>query len=239
MRKASLAFLIAACLLTGCSPSPQAVSPSATQPTPSPAVVPAPAATPPAAVTDQTDWTLPGWITQQTTLAQLQAHYGAGNVRKETLDGPEGSTYTAYVIFPDDPGKRFELESYEDNGTDVIGSVRIVDMGTRWHDANGLHTGMTLDELVAKNGKPIRFSGLDWDYGGTVQDWNGGTLALPTKRVIYPTIILTRRPGLADSVNVPAGDGIFRSDDPKWPNIGKDLVVGQVLVGWPDTGDGS
>ena len=235
MRKLQLAFLIASCLLVACSPSPQAAAPSSTPPKPTSATPSV--TTPTAAVAEQTDWTLPGWITQQTTLAQLQAHYGAGNVRKETLDGPEGSTYSAYVIYPDDPGKRFELEPLEDNGVVTIAGVRIVDMGTRWHDANGLHAGMTLAELVAKNGKPISFSGLDWDYGGTVQDWNGGTLAPPDDLVMYPTIILTRRPGLTESVNVPAGDGLFRSDDPKWTSIGKDLVVGQVLLSWPDESD--
>ena len=229
-------LLLAACGRTPPTTTAAGATPAASTSTPLAAPAAAAVATP---ATGEADWTLPGWITPQTTLAQLQARYGASNVRKQTLAGPEGMTYDAYVLFADDPTRRFELDLLNDGGVDRIAGIRIVDMGTRWHDANGLHTGMTLDELVAKNGKPIRFSGLDWDYGGTVQDWNGGTLALPTKRVIYPTIILTRRPGLADSVNVPAGDGIFRSDDPKWPNIGKDLVVGQVLVGWPDTGDGS
>lgn len=32
---------------------------------------------------------------------------------------------------------------------------------------------MTLAELVKRNGAPISFYGLDWDYGGSVQDWHG------------------------------------------------------------------
>ncbi|MCC7096022.1 MAG: hypothetical protein IT472_02420 [Thermomonas sp.] len=237
MRILQRAVLIASCLLVACRPSPQAASPSTAQPTPSATAAPVAAATPSAPVVDQADWTLPGWITPQTTLAQLQARYGAGNVRKETLTGPEGMTYDAYVLFADDPTRRLELDLFNDSGVDRIAGIRIVDTGTRWHDANGLHTGMTLEDLVAKNGKPISFSGLDWDYGGTIQDWHGGTLAPTDPLTTYPTIILTRRTGLGESVALPAGDGLFRSDDPKWPNVGKDLVVGQVLMSWPDEND--
>ena len=29
--------------------------------------------------------------------------------------------------------------------------------------------------MEAANGKPFKFTGFDWDYGGTVTNWNGGT----------------------------------------------------------------
>lgn len=238
MRTATLAAIFAsAWLLAACGRATESGTAAGNAaPAAQPAAAPAVTTNPTPQATDA-DWTLPGWITPQTTLAQLQARYGAGNVRKQTLDGPEGMTYDAYVLFPDDPTRRLELEFFDDNGVVSIAGIRIEGATSRWHDGNGLHPGMTLAELVAKNGKPIRFSGLYWDYGGTVQDWSGGTLAPPDNLVVYPTVILAPRPDLGDTDKIPSGEDLFHSDDPHWPGIGKDLVIDKVLLSWPDEND--
>ncbi|MBS0231155.1 MAG: hypothetical protein JSS52_08375 [Proteobacteria bacterium] len=226
-------------LLLACTPTPQPQATAQASPKPAPAATsPAPSTTAPAAnEAAQADWALPGWITPRTTLAQLQARYGAGNVRKQTLPGPEGMMYDAFVLFDDDPTRRVELEVFEDNGVQSIVGIRIEGATSRWHDSNGLHPGMTLAELAAKNGKPIHFSGLYWDYGGTVQDWQGGKLAPSDNLVVYPTVILAPRSDLRDTDKIPSGEEVFRSNDPHWPNVGKDLVVDKVLLSWPDEDD--
>ena len=35
----------------------------------------------------------------------------------------------------------------------------------------------------------------------------------------------------------PVGDTTFRSDDATWPTIGKDLVVAELGISWPNDGD--
>lgn len=237
MRKWTPAGVLSSLVLLACAPTSQPQAATQASPKPAPvAAFPVPSAHAATEAT-QADWALPSWITPQTTLAQLQARYGAGNVHKQTLDGPEGMHYDAFVLFPDDPTLRVVLEVFEDNGVQTIASIRIEGTTSHWHDGNGLRPGLTLAELVARNGKPISFSGLNWDYGGTVQDWNGGKLAPSDDLVVYPTLILGPRPGLGESVQVPSGDQSFRSDDPRWPNVGEDLVVEKVLLSWPDEND--
>jgi hypothetical protein len=41
----------------------------------------------------------------------------------------------------------------------------------------------------------------------------------------------------ADDNALPQGDATFRSDDPKWVNAGKDMVVGELGISWPHEGE--
>lgn len=183
------------------------------------------------------DWSLPGAITARTTIKELEARFGSGNVRKEHLTGVEGIEYDAWILFPDDPAKRLELVLDDGPGPRTISQIRLDNPATVWHDANGLHPGMPLSEVVRRNGGPVEFSGLDWDYGGTVTDWLGGKLAPAADAATLSTPILTRRDGLPDAVDTPSGDAPFRSDDKRWPDIGHDLVIGELLLAWPSDED--
>jgi len=114
MRKLLFPTLLATtALLLACAPSPQPEAPVVAPQTPASAPAPAVAQTAPTAA--QGEWVLPGWITQATTLEQLQQHFGAANVRVDNqLDGAEGVTYSAWIVFPDDPAKRLELIPYDE-----------------------------------------------------------------------------------------------------------------------------
>ena len=96
---------------------------------------------------------------------------------------------------------------------------------------------MSLAELVALNGAPVSFYGLAWDYGGTVQDWHGGTLANAVGARVFHRIALRSRPGLDTADGLPQGDAVFRSDDHRWPTLGPDIVVGELGISWPGDGD--
>ena len=182
-------------------------------------------------------WELPGDLGPLTTQAQLEARFRKANLREETFDGAEGmGTYPVLVAFPDDPTKRLELLLDADNKDAPIQELRVTGTESKWHDATGLRPGMTLAELVKLNGAPVSFYGLAWDYGGTVQDWHGGKLANAVGTPLFRRVTLAAREG-ADQDALPQGDATFRSDDPKWVNAGKDMVVGELGISWPHEGE--
>lgn len=182
-------------------------------------------------------WVLPGSLGPLTTRLQLDARFGKDNVREETFPGAEGiGSYPALVVFPDEPRKRLELVLDADNPDAPIRELRVRGPDSRWHAASGLRAGMSLADLVALNAAPVSFYGLQWDYGGTVQDWHGGRLANAVGNPLFHRVTLVARKDAGD-VALPVGDTTFRSDDAKWPTIGKDLVVAELGISWPSDGD--
>jgi hypothetical protein len=139
------------------------------------------------------------------------------------------------ILFPDDPTRRAYL--YFEDSQELAGLqlVRVVDDESRWRFDNGIGIGTPLAKLVAMNGKPIRFLGLDWDYGGAISDWGGGRLD-PKDDAIRRGMTLAARPGIGDR-RYPMGDGEFSSDDPRYPDLGTDLVVGEMSVSFPGEDD--
>src|SRR5690606_23312667 len=170
-----------ACLLAACSPTPDAPAdtaapasaPASPEPPPapaaSPAVEPAPKNVPAAA--DATRSELPGTLGPLTTEAELTASFCKDNLREESFPGPEGDgSYPVLAVYPDDPRRRLELVLDADDRDAPIRSLRVSGAGSLWHAASGLRPGMRLAELVELNGAPVSFYGLDWDYGGGVQE---------------------------------------------------------------------
>ena len=229
-----------AAMIAACSPAP---APAPEPPAAKPAPIAVPAAETPAPVETETaapvveNWELPGDLGPLTTQAQLEARFGKANLREESFDGAEGiGTYPVLVAFPDDPAKRLELLLDADNKDAPIQELRVTHPDSQWHDAAGLRPGMTLAELVKLNGAPVSFYGLAWDYGGTVQDWHGGKLANAVGNPLFRRVTLAAREG-ADDNSLPQGDETFRSDDPKWANAGKDMIVGELGISWPHEGE--
>ena len=213
-------------------------------PAPETATVPAPeASTEPATEAagkpgeSAEDWVLPGTLGPLTTRLQLESRFGKANLREETFTGPEGEgRYPVLVVFPDDPRKRLELVQDADNPDAPIRELRVPSVDSRWRDSSGVRTGMSLADLVALNGRPVSFYGLDWDYGGVVQDWHGGKLANAVDAATFRRVTLDAR-GDAGDARLPSGDGSYRSDDARYPSIGRDLVVGQIGISWPHEGE--
>lgn len=106
----------------------------------------------------------------------LAAAYGPENLREETLSGPEGMTYTATVLYPDDGARRLELIWRDDQGA-VLESVTVSGAGSLWRGPHDIAIGEGLAEVETSNGAPFRLYGFGWDYGGWVSDWNGGAFA--------------------------------------------------------------
>lgn len=197
---------------------------------PPPATPATPAAAAPGPRADA--FVLPGVIDAAATLATLRAAYGAANVVPGEVPGAEGETAQGAMLFPDDPARRATV--YLDG--ERVDSVRVSDPGSRWTLADGITVGMPLSELVRRNGKPIVFYGMDWDYGGTISSWNGGTLDPARSPGAWRSIRLGARADIG-STPYPLGDGEFSSTDAKFPALGTDLVVGEIGVSF-DHGDG-
>lgn len=235
-----------AAMLAGCERTPSVPAAAAPPAQPPAEVAPSPvpdtateSATEPAASNAEgsTDWALPGTFGPLTTRLELETRFGKANVREETFTGPEGEgRYPALVLFPDDPRKRLELVQDADNPDAPIRELRLPSPDSLWQDSAGVHTGMSLAELVALNGAPVSFYGLDWDYGGAVQDWHGGKLANAVDAAIFRRVALVARKAAGDA-RLPQGDASFRSDDPRYPTIGNDLVVGELGISWPHEGE--
>lgn len=242
---ACLAVMLGACL-TACqrtAPTPASPVPASGPVTQPAAPVPTIAAAEPAIepvvepLEQIEDWALPGSLQPLTTRLELEARFGKDNVREETFNGPEGDgTYPALVVFPDDPSKRLELVQDAENPDAPIVELRVSGPAMQWHDLKGLRPGMTLAELVALNGAPVSFYGLDWDYGGAVQDWHGGKLANALDATVFRRVTLRARSDPSDG-HLPQGDRSFRSDDATYPTIGKDLIVGELGISWPHEGE--
>jgi hypothetical protein len=235
------AWVIAAVGLSACAPdkAPSANSPAATAPAPmakadavpdaSPAVVlPGQDVTTTAMVLEEA-YRLPGFFRASVTLDDLRARFGAANVRVTQIAGAEGATAQGVVLFADDPKRRAELLLREGPEPRGVAMMRVSGKDSRWHLDNTVRLGMTLDELVALNGKPITFSGLDWDYGGTVSDWHEGRLAPRAGDPVFRAVTLTHDTDPPEGA-FPLGDGEYRSDDPNYPRQGTVLHVGALQV---------
>lgn len=83
----------------------------------------------------------------------------------------EGESAPGLALYPDTPE---EIEVLLDDDGFVI-LYRQMQEGSKWATDNGIKVGTSIQELQAANGKPFKFTGFDWDYGGTVTNWNGGT----------------------------------------------------------------
>ena len=185
----------------------------------------------PADLNADSTYLLPGFFHAKVTLDNLRRHFGASNVRMDKVAGAEGEEFNGIVLFGSDQQRRAEIFFADEANQRGIGSIRVSGAKSRWHFDNGLRIGITLAELVATNGAPISYSGLDWDYGGTISDWHGGRLEALTRSFPPKGISLTHG---ASASGFPLGEGTYRSDDKKYANALSVLYVGMLSVDFED-----
>jgi hypothetical protein len=165
--------------------------------------------------------------------------FGAANVQiSDHLPGVEGEEFRGVILFADDPTRRAELHFQNQQQLRGLAYVVVRERTTRWRLDNGIVMGMRLADLVRLNGKPIRFSGLGWDFGGAIHDWNGGKLASrdgdPIRRLAELDYVSDRP---ASGNDHPSGDRYFSSDDPRYPRQGQLLTVSELAVSFPGEDD--
>ena len=182
----------------------------------------------PADLADTSMWRLPGAFTASTSQAWLEQRFGAANVRVGEVPGAEGETSRGVILFPDDPKRRAYVYFKDDAHLRGLAMLRVMDAGSQWQLDTGVGVGTPLSALVALNGKPIAFTGFDWDYGGAVSDWHGGRLQPQARDGFRRDIRLDHR----DVANgrYPVGDDTFDSDDRRYPRLGDDVIVGEISI---------
>lgn len=146
------------------------------------------------------------------TLAVAKARLGEGNVIARELAGAEGETFQGWVLYPDDPMREIEV-MLDDAGLHPV-ALRINAPNSAWKRGDGVRIGTTSAELQAMNGKPFKFYGFEWDYGGAITDWNGG--AMEPKKTPRGGQTLCRPEDTGEPlIDYPSGDQEFSSDDPR------------------------
>lgn len=231
----SLCAIVLALPLTACN---RDAAPVATPSNPPSASAPASPALPAQASARQAPLTLPGQFAADTTAADLGRRFGSDNVSVEDVPGGEGSTVRGVVLYPGDTSRRAYLYFQDEKTLRGLRMVRITDAPSQWVVDPGIRIGMPLRDLLRINGKPIRFLGFDWDYGGNVSDWNGGALAPQDGEMLRRMVRLALPEQARRDIpyaQVPIGDDEFSSNDPRFNGL--QAVVDEIGMSFPGEDD--
>ncbi|NBC07909.1 MAG: hypothetical protein GVY26_12020 [Bacteroidetes bacterium] len=91
----------------------------------------------------------------------------------------EGFFGPGVILFPENERNRVDI--YWETSVDAERPAFIRILGangaTDWATNQGITIGSTLDTVEAINGRPFELYGFEWDYGGYVNDWEGGQLS--------------------------------------------------------------
>ncbi len=118
---------------------------------------------------------------------RLMTAFGRANVIQETVHEPEGLEVRASIVFPKDPVRRLVVLWSDEKA--LRRPARIDLLGSGWSGPKGLRIGHPIEAVEKANGKPFVLYGFQWDYGGTVDSWNGGALgSLPGGCSFYPIL---------------------------------------------------
>ena len=139
----------------------------------------------------------------------LASTYGAENITTQTLPGPEGESYTATVLYPNDPTRTLVIVWADPETQLRAASISAGEAASIWIGRHDLSVGDSIADVETANGRPFQLWGFGWDYGGWVSDWKGGAFAdvngCRTRARFDPRV----DPGVAAS-----GDGEFSSNAP-------------------------
>jgi hypothetical protein len=163
-------------------------------------------------------------ITPTTTEADLIKMFGKENVvrQKEIYANGDVPPCSGFCVFKDKPNELLLGIDTENNKKKKLTFILIRGTGGKWHTKDGVKVGTTLAELNTINGKPFLFSGLGWDYGGYINDFQKGKLWQEK-----PAISLR----LDQEGNLPvgfSGDVVCKSDAPELKKA--TLFVGEIFV---------
>ena len=179
-----------------------------------------------------------GAITAKSTFADLQHEFGAAHVKKAQIDVGEGQTIPGVKIYEGDPTRALSIYFKEKTETPESVVVRVsydkdydaLPAKSRWHTADGITLGTTLEELEKLNAGPFTLAGFGWDYGGTVITWGEGKLR--DKYQKNGSLVLRLQPpdtAPGDQQDKVSGDGSFKSDNPAMQQINP--YVYEIFVG--------
>ncbi|MBR0789035.1 hypothetical protein JQ631_08130 [Bradyrhizobium manausense] len=168
-------------------------------------------------------------VSPDDTERSLKQRYGKEAVIQD-LPGAEGETDKGFVLFPKAMDRRIEVAFSNDKAMRASGlTLRDTARTSRW-SVGGITIGSSLADVQKANGKPFMVAGFEWDYGGFVTDWKGGTLSGPMDGGCTITIRFDRKSAAPKSL---LGDGVKVASDNatlvKWAP-----VVTEIGVNFPD-----
>lgn len=182
---------------------------------------------------------LPGAFSEQTTVADLQARFGASNVKLSDVPDALSGTRPGVVLFPDDPTRRAYVRFYELEPLHHLASVTVNDVGSRWSGKLGVKIGTSLADLRQRNGAEFWLFGFDAEHGATVRDaWNAGALDVTEGERLYFGVDLRLREPVKDipATAYPSGDESISSEDPRYPQLGEIAFV-SAITAWSSLDD--
>ncbi|MGX4771490.1 hypothetical protein ACWAUC_17060 [Bradyrhizobium guangdongense] len=164
-------------------------------------------------------------VSSDDTERSLKQRYGK-DAEMQDLSGAEGETYKGLVLFPKAMDRRIEISFSEDNAKRASGlTLRDTARTSRWN-VSGITIGSSLADVQKANGKPFLVAGFEWDYGGFVTDWKGGTLGRPMQGGCTVTIRFDRKSAAPKSL---LGDGVKVASDNatlmKWAPVVAEIGV--------------
>lgn len=165
-----------------------------------------------------------GPFAKDSSHARLQQTFGAQYVAIQKIDGAEGETFEASVLYRSVPDKRLEVTWMDDKKRSGLSSASVKKPST-WTGPEGIRIGMPLEEVAKINGQPFKLNGFEWDYGGYVVDLKGKLASLPGGCAMT----LRFSPGMALDAKKHAGligEKKLSSSDAKL------LAVKPMLVSW-------
>ncbi|PUZ19972.1 hypothetical protein DCM91_19970 [Chitinophaga costaii] len=121
--------------------------------------------------------------------------YGKENiVIRNTTDVAGNDIGQAYFLFPD-TNNELEFIMHADS-TNVI---TFSQENSGWKFPFGIKVGDPLEKVVKLNGRNFRIFGFEWEDGGTVESWEGGTLEGKGVEVLFK-VVNSGDPKLYDAV---------------------------------------
>jgi hypothetical protein len=102
--------------------------------------------------------------------------FGIEKVKEDIDHGPEGSDSIPVTTVFTGTSREFIIFWMDRQFHKKPAYIECRDPRSPYKTEKGIHIGTTLATLVHKNGRPIEFYGLGWDYGGNISSFNMGKL---------------------------------------------------------------
>jgi hypothetical protein len=159
---------------------------------------------------------------------RLAQTYGVHNVEYTEVNGDDGSTLLASVLFPSDPKRRLEV-LWDDDGQRSGTRMIVIGGQSTWTAQKGVRLGLPLAALEKLNGKAFKLMGFEKDGMAVVSDWNGGALGQLTDGCKVGVQLKPDPKAPAGTIGAVSSDKEFASSDPAIraakPTIGEIIVA--------------
>jgi hypothetical protein len=159
-------------------------------------------------------------------LAQV---FGSQNITFADVDGDDGATLKASVLFPKDPKRRLEV-LWDDDITRAGTRMIVIDGQSTWTAPKGLRLGLPLAALEKLNGKPFKLLGFGKDGLAPVSDWNDGSFNTWPADCMLGLRLKADPKASADARAAVAGEKEFLSSDAAVRAVKP--AVGEILLAY-------